>query len=402
MPTQTPPSRPPRQAGPPGQAPVDRGAHAPTYDPAYDPAPYDPAPYGPAPYDSSYGPAGFDPGFDPGFDSQGYESPYGAPPLDDDQPPVFEKNPRRIRSHGRRKRRVPIWTIILVVLGMVAVGAGLRFVPGSPLAPAADSSGADADGGNAAAPTPTPTPKPLPFRSANVTLQSVATTGFLSWALMDRRSGEIVGSANLAATSTTASMIKAWLASDYLRRAEENGQTPSKSRLADLETLIRDSDNDAADRTYDANGKTASIERLISMCKLTDSKAVPGLWSNTTISAEDTVRMGACIADGHAAGEKWTPWILDMMRKVRGTGDFGIRKALPAAAQAQVAIKNGWLLRDEDNNWHTSCMAIGDTWVLSVLQRYPSQGTYEADFQHTANVCQQVATQLLNPEAASS
>jgi hypothetical protein len=165
--------------------------------------------------------------------------------------------------------------------------------------------------------------------------------------------------------------------------------------------MIRDSDNNVADQTYDDNGGNASIERLISMCKLTDSKADPGWWSGTTISARDTVRMGGCIADGRAAGAKWTPWILDMMRKVRGAGDFGIREALPAAAQGQVAIKNGWLQRDDDNNnWHTSCLAIGDTWVLSVLQRYPSQSTFDADFQHTADVCKKVATQLLNPSTA--
>ena len=287
--------------------------------------------------------------------------------------------------------------LVVVLLGLAVVGAGLRFLPGSPLASA---SGTDAaGGGSTAAPTATKAPPPLPFRAADVTVQSVSTQGFLSWALLDRRSGEIVGSSNMAATTDTASMIKGWLAADYLRRAEENGQTPSASRLADLEKMIRDSDNDAADRTYNANGKTASIDRLISMCKLTDSKSVPGLWSNTTVSAQDTVRMGACIADGHAAGDKWTPWLLDMMRKVRGVGDFGIRKALPAAQQGQVAIKNGWLLRDEDNQWHTNCMAIGDTWVLSVMQRYPTTSTYDADFQHTADVCQKVATQLLNPAA---
>jgi hypothetical protein len=284
--------------------------------------------------------------------------------------------------------------VIVVVAGLAAVGVGLRFVPGSPFAPTDTVPAGLTDQPFV---PPTHAPPPLPFRAADITPQTVATQGFLSWALLDRRTGAIVGSANKAETSTTASMVKVWLASDYLRRADENGQTPSQSRLADLEILIRDSDNDAADRAYLANGKTASIERLISLCNLTDSKAVTGLWSNTIISAQDTVRMGACIGDGRAAGEKWTPWVLDMMRKVRGSGDFGIRKALPAGMQAQVSIKNGWLLRDEDNNWHTNCLAIGDTWVLSVLQQYPSQGTYDDDFQHTASVCQQVATQLLNP-----
>lgn len=283
---------------------------------------------------------------------------------------------------------------MVLLLGLGAVGAGLRVLPGSPLAPQGGGSGGVEE---SASTTPSPTPAPLPFRSAEVTMASVSTTGFLSWALMDLRSGEIVGSANMDATSTTASMIKAWLAADYLRRAEERGETPSQSRLADLESLIRDSNNEAADRTYSANGKTPSIQRLISMCGLTDSKAIAGLWSNTSISARDTVRMGQCIADGRAAGPKWTPWMMDMMRKVRGVGDFGIRKALPAEQQGQIAIKNGWLLRDEDHHWHTNCLAIGETWVLAVLQRYPTHGDWNIDFAHTQKVCQDVATMLLNP-----
>src|SRR3954464_1572399 len=136
--------------------------------------------------------------------------------------------------------------------------------------------------------------------------------------------------------------------------------------------MIRDSDNNAGQTIYKANGGTASIRRLISTCKLTDSTAVPGEWGTTRVSARDTVRMADCIGSGRAAGAKWTPWVLDMMRTVRGVGDFGIRDALPDATAAKVAIKNGWLLRDEDHNWHVSCMAIGDTWTMSVLQRYPS------------------------------
>ena len=364
----------------PGYQPPPPAPHSGPYPPAHPGQPHPGPPAYPAP-----------PGPPRGFPPPVRPRPAPEGPVGD----VTSGSARPIRSHGRRKRRVPIWAILLLVLGLGVVGAGLRLVPGSPFAAEQPSTLA-----SAGADEPTPTPAPLPFRSADVTLAGVHTEGFLSWALMDLRSGEIVGSANMAETSTTASMIKAWLASDYLRLAEEKGEKPSDSRLHDLEILIRDSNNEAADRTYAANGKADSIERLISICGLTDSSAVPGFWSNTKISAQDTVRMGQCIANGTAAGPTWTPWVLDMMRKVRDVGDFGIRKAFPADQQAQIAIKNGWLLRDEDNNWHTNCMAIGDTWVLSVLQRYPSQGNWNADFAHTAETCQNVATLLLNPEVS--
>jgi hypothetical protein len=292
---------------------------------------------------------------------------------------------RPIRSHGRRKSRLPAWTLIFVVLGLVAVGAGIRFVPNGPFT---SSTGPGASAG--------PTLAPLPLRAANITLESVKTTGFLSWAVLDRRTSEIFGSSNMDATSATASMIKAWMAAEYLRK----NAAPPQDKLDDLEIMIRDSDNDAADRTYTSIGGTAGIQDMVSVCSLTDSQAVKGWWSQTLMSARDVVRLGQCIGDGRAAGPKWTPWLIDKMQKVRGDGDFGIRKAFPAAQQPQIAIKNGWLLSDDDGAWHTNCLAIGDTWVMSVMQRYPANGNYsDDDFNHTADVCQNVAKLLLTARA---
>jgi hypothetical protein len=235
----------------------------------------------------------------------------------------------------------------------------------------------------------------MPFHSANVTAATVGTEGFLSWAYLDRSTGEIVGSANMADPTDTASMIKAWIAADYLRLAAQKGTTPPADAMNDLTTMIRDSDNDSADRIVAAVGGTnASVGRLITMCQLTESKAVDNAWSNTIVSARDTVRMGACIADGRAAGAQWTPFILDTMRSVKGEGDFGIRKAFPAAQQPSIAIKNGWVLRDEDGIWHTGSLAISDTWVMAVMQRYPSHGNWDTDVAHLDSVCQAVVRQL--------
>lgn len=286
---------------------------------------------------------------------------------------------------------------MILVLGVGVVGAGLRFVPGSPFAPA--SANGSGTGEEEPTPTPTPTPEPLPFRAAEVSAASLNTKGFLSWALMDRRSGEIWGSANMASLSTTMSMIKAWVAADYLRLHPD----PSSSKLTDLEKMVRDSDNPAAERIYVASGRAESIKRLVKICDLTDSKPPASGYGfgYTQVSAQDAVRMGDCIADGRAAGEEWTPKLLEWMRGVRGVGDFGIRKALPPAQQTQVAIKNGWDNWSEDKTYRVSCLAIGDTWVMAVLQRYPSQNQWDAELNHTAQICQDTATALLNPEATA-
>ncbi|SNT61819.1 Beta-lactamase enzyme family protein [Asanoa hainanensis] len=228
------------------------------------------------------------------------------------------------------------------------------------------------------------------MRVGTVTTQ---VDGFLSWALLDRRSGRITGSSNMAEPSDTMSMVKAWLAADYLRISEDKGEQPSDFRLHQLTIMIRDSDNDAAIAMYDLVGGQDSIFRMINKCGLTDSAPHAYNWSNTVVSARDTVRLADCIADGRAAGPRWTQWLLSEMRAVRGTGDFGVRRALPEPAAATVAIKNGWLLRDDDGLWHMACLAVTDHWAIGVLLRYSSA----LGFEYGAARCAAVGAELLAP-----
>jgi len=267
-------------------------------------------------------------------------------------------------------------TVGLLLVGLVAPPYGLAAAPSPrpPLKTAADSQALLQ-------------PRPV----------SLSSPGFHSWALLNTRTGAISGADNLAATSDTVSMVKAWLAADYLRMAAQRRETPTADRMRDLSIMIRDSDNQAAENIYRLNGSADSIQRLIRMCRLTDSSAVPGLWSETRMSARDAVRMGACLADGRAAGPRWTTWVLNEMRKVRGDGRFGIVKALPAGVAATTAIKNGWLLRDTTGLWHVNCLAVGEDWVLAVMLRYPGS----MGFEYGGTVCESVTTQLMNPVAAS-
>jgi hypothetical protein len=246
-------------------------------------------------------------------------------------------------------------------------------------------------------PPTTTTPTAAPSAQERVTALkfgpvSVPTVGFLSWAVLDRRTGQISGSANFAAPSDTMSMVKAWLAADYLRMAGERGQPPSEARLYQLRIMIRDSDNNAAQNMYGVVGGRASIVRMVSVCGLTDSRPYDRpYWSNTVVSARDTVRLGACIADGRAAGPRWTGWLLGEMRHVRGVGDFGVRTTLPDAVARTVAVKNGWLLRDEDGLWHISCLAIARDWVVGTLARYPGR----LGFGYGTELCRRVGAQLV-------
>jgi hypothetical protein len=297
-----------------------------------------------------------------------------------------------------KRRRTPYPLLILAGVLLVVSVLALRLLPGSPLAAqaaaewepptAAATTGAPRAGPPAPTASPSPTLPPLAVRPISVKIDA---SGWWSWALLDTRTGTLSGPSSNSRTSTTASLIKAWIGADFLRRSQERSETPSDERVQQLRTMIRNSDNDAAESLFQAVGRTDSIKRLISMCKLQNSSpSSAGGWSRTMLSPADVARMGACIADGRAAGPTWTKWLLNEMRNVRGTGDFGMRKAFPADEQKTIAIKNGWIDRQAEQEYHVSCLAIGDGWVIGVMARYAINKGYT----YGANICEQVGEQL--------
>ncbi|WP_432833837.1 hypothetical protein [Dactylosporangium sp. CA-092794] len=287
---------------------------------------------------------------------------------------------------------------IVFVLLVAVVLVGVPFIWGSDLLSlnthsdaAAPASALQDSESPAASEAPTrkaapaaPTAPTLPPALLHPAPVAVNATGFWSWTVLDRRTGAMAGSPNANTAQRTASMIKAWLASDYLRRTP----SPSKSNLSQLSTMIRNSDNNAASYFWGLDGKSASISRLVQICGLTDSKYYID-WASTLVSARDAARMGACIGDGRAAGPQWTDWVLNEMRNVAKDQKFGITPALPQPDQAGTAVKNGWIARS-DGKWHVNCLAIGTDWVLSVLTVYPA--TKGQDY--GADICESVTHQL--------
>ncbi|HYN95150.1 MAG TPA: hypothetical protein VES42_14980, partial [Pilimelia sp.] len=213
---------------------------------------------------------------------------------------------------------------------------------------------------------------------------------FLSWALLDGRTGAIAGSANLTAGDPTTT-VRAWLAADYLRVTTTAGRPPSQGRLARLRSMLRDGDTDSAQGLYRTLGADASLRRMAVVCGLTDSRRRTGGWSDAAMSARDGARLGWCLADGRAAGPRWTPWLLAEMRHAGGDGDFGVRTVLPPDVRRTVAVENGWLGDRAGGRWHVNCLAIGRDWTLSVLTHYPRR----LGLGHGRRVCRAVGADLI-------
>jgi len=201
---------------------------------------------------------------------------------------------------------------------------------------------------------------------------------WVSWALLDRTTGELRTGGD-GGTNSAESMVKAWIAADYLRGL--GSRAPSAGEVGLLRRMIRDSDDDAAEILYQRRGSDAVIRRMIATCGLTDTRIHSEWWSLTEISARDAARVGACVADGGPA-VPWTGWLLDEMRQVRGEGRFGIIEVQP------VPVKNGWTAWG--GSWRVNCLGVADGWTLAVLTRYPTG----MGLAHGAARCREVASSL--------
>lgn len=203
----------------------------------------------------------------------------------------------------------------------------------------------------------------------------------LGWAIADVATGTILAEHGGGTTNPSASVVKAWLAADAMNRA---GNNPDLAH--DAQAALVDSDNDAATRLYRADGADRGLWRMIYTCRLYATLPVRQEWGATLISATDVAKLGACVANGTAAGPTWTRWILDRMHTVRGTGRFGAVNVLPGA---DIAIKNGWIVNN--GNWIVNCLTIVDNrWSIGVITRYPEP----LGLDHGAALCAHVATSV--------
>ena len=290
---------------------------------------------------------------------------------------------------------------VLVVLVSVAVWILAAGIPQSVASwrPQRSPQPEDASATPLVAPTTPPAPL-LPTLAAPADPASItAEARLFGWALYDRRSGTVAGSANSdTVLNTVESMIKPWIAGDWLRRHAESGQQPTEQQLKELTLMIVDSNDPMAEKYYRLGGADAVVERLISICGLQHVKIKTTLWSWTEMTPQDMVRYGNCIADGRGAGPQWTPWLLDTMRAVRGTvaeqqsgavqgGRWGIIDGLPPPLAETTSIKNGWT--SYKDGWHVNCLAVHADWTLGIMIR-STRGLKAA-----AEICQQVTQHLV-------
>ncbi len=299
--------------------------------------------------------------------------------------------------HGRA---VWIAGLVVVTMGLVVAGFALPRNPATavfvePPGQATQSLGSEESEDARVLPAPGPTLA----APADPSVVRAPGAWLFGWALMDRETGTIKGSRNAATmTNTVESMIKPWIAADYLRRLAAAGKTPTTQQQSEIALMIIDSNDPMAEKYFYLGGGDAVTRRMVSVCGLSKVTIEPTLWSFTLMTPHDAAKFGQCLADGRAAGPQWTPWLLDTMKRVRGTvrqqisgsvqgGRWGIIDGLPPELSKDASIKNGFT--SYKDGWHINCLAIHPLWTLSVMMR-----TYRG-LQAGALACESVAAALV-------
>lgn len=277
--------------------------------------------------------------------------------------------------HTEKPRTLPILPLLIAI---VLTLAAVSFTAARLIQPAADHPTTPP---TPTAPTPTTPPASTATRPRPMLFLNADT--WVSWAVADLDTGDITTNGQ-PGTGITASVIKVGIAADYLAGAEQAHHEPTRTELDRITRMIRDSDNTAAEQLYEARGGRAVIGRLITTCGLTHTTA-GRTWGTTTTNAADLAALGGCVGVGLLTTARWTTWLLDQMRNIRGDGAFGITTRRATADGVPVAYKNGWLL--VDGRWHVNCLAVAAGWTLAVMVTYPAG----YGLAYGADVCAQLA-----------
>ena len=134
------------------------------------------------------------------------------------------------------------------------------------------------------------------------------------------------------------------------------------------------------------------------MCELTDSSVAPDKRVEPHGALPPGHRpTGQLHRHGHRGRAEVDQVAAQRDELVRGAGDFGIRKAFPAAEQKKIAIKNGWIDRTREQEMHINCLAIGDSWTIGVMAKYAIDKGYEYGIKN----CEKITEALLRPGAGA-
>jgi beta-lactamase class A len=180
--------------------------------------------------------------------------------------------------------------------------------------------------------------------TALLTRYDSAGTVDLSVAVVNRRTGRTYTYAG-SRSFQTASIVKVDILASLLLQAQHAGRGLTSAEKGLARSMIEASDNDAATSLWQRTGGIATGNSAFG---LSHTRVVSsGAWGLTNTTARDQAKLITGLADPNGPVDN-AEYELGLMSNVMSGQDWGISAA--AQPGEQVALKNGWLPRPQQNN----------------------------------------------------
>lgn len=204
----------------------------------------------------------------------------------------------------------------------------------------------------------------LEARVQQATADAAASGADITAVVLDRNTGQRAAS-GADQSFPIASVVKVFIADDLLLQETEGKTTLSAADRASLDTMLRASDDSAAQNFWDRSGGTAVISRIKARYGLAGTTApYNGRWDVTTSTAADLVRYYEMLLNGSGGlPPERAAIIINNLAQSTPTGNDGYpqRFGIPEGLFAEpVAVKQGWFCCwNGGNQLHVSTGVIG-------------------------------------------
>jgi beta-lactamase class A len=168
----------------------------------------------------------------------------------------------------------------------------------------------------------------------------------------------------------TASIIKVDILATLLAQYQADGQALTAGDQSLIQSMIEDSDNDAAQDLWAAEGGAPAVHSFNSSAGLTQTAPdTAGYWGLSTTTAADQVQLVRMVAyPNNVLTPASQNYELGLMSNIDPSQDWGVSAGV--APGTTVALKNGWL-PDAAGAWQVNSIGYvngdGRNYVIAIL-----------------------------------
>lgn len=222
----------------------------------------------------------------------------------------------------------------------------------------------------------------LDARIRKATADAAASGANIEAVVLDRNTGQAVSN-GINKPFPIASVVKLFIADDLLLQESQGKTKLTPADHSSLDSMLRSSDDGAAQMFWDRSGGNAVIARVVARYGLAATTApYNGHWDVTQSTASDLVRYYTMLLDGTGGlPPEQADVILSDLAQSTPTGLDGYpqRFGIPDGLSAEpVAVKQGWFCCwNGSNQLHVSTGVIGPDrrYVMAISALGPGDAT---------------------------